>query len=115
MEIGFTTPLQRTPEDEAQIEWMLDGHCVQPSESHDLNVFKPCRAFSLDHFSYQPLGFESMDALKDRSPINDSRIETETHYDSPIVNPSCQPDDLSFASLPTSSEKYIPIYFLYVL
>lgn len=106
MEIGLGTPPRRcTSED----EWMVGRYCVQ-YEFYNLNPFEPCRTLALDHFSHQPSDFESMDASGDRSLIDDSRIETEMHYDSPIMNASSRPDDASmFTSLPTSSEKYVSI------
>jgi len=114
MEMGLgTPPVQRTLEDEVHIEWMVNRHCVQPHEFYNLNPFEPYRTLALDGFSQQPSDFEFMDAAEDMSPIDDTRIESEMHYDSSIVNASSQPDASMSTSLPTSSETYVSILLFF--
>jgi hypothetical protein len=86
---------------------MVDKHCVQ-YEFYNLDPFEPYRALAPDHFSHPPSDFKSMDTARDRSPIDNSRIDTEIQYNPLIVNASPQPDDANMStSLPTSSETYV--------
>jgi hypothetical protein len=116
MDLG--TPLLPTSEDGVHIGWMVDRHCfppetLQPYEFHNFNPFEPNQRSALHYLSNQPSDFEFIDASGGRSPINDSRIEPEMPYDSPIMNISSRPYCTSMsAPLPASSEKYVSILFI---
>jgi hypothetical protein len=108
-------PLLPNSEGGVHIGWMVDRHCfppqtVQPDEFHNFKPFEPYQSLAPRHFSHQPSDFESMDASGVRSTIDDSRMQIEMHYDSPIINISSRPYDTSIsAPLLASSEKCVSI------
>lgn len=107
MDIGMPL-VHPTSEDRVHIGWMTDRHCfpqrtAQPHEFYNFNH----QTLAPYYLSDQPPDVEPLDALEETSPIGEDHITTEMHSDSPIMNFSSRPYDISMsASLPASTEKF---------
>jgi hypothetical protein len=116
MGMGLGMPLMLpTSGDGAYNGWMADRHCfpsqtAQPHELYNFNLFDPNQTLAPYYLADQPSDIEPLHASGETSPIGDDRIETEMHSDSPIMNISSRPYDISmFTSVPASTEKCVSI------
>jgi hypothetical protein len=115
MDMGVGMPLALPAlEEGVHTGWMADRSPPQtasPDRFYASNPFGHYQTLIPSHVSDQPSAFESVDALGDSPPRDDCCIETERHYDSPIMDIPTRPDDICMsAPLPASPEKCVSFF-----